>query len=246
MWASERWVLRAFELSPTVWEAARPDGSGGRVLAYGEAGECGEPLMGDFALGLEEDEGFQVVALSLLEDVQDYKIRGVPLDYPHCVAGENGVVVVTGRYHNQPAVAVFQSGGWQRVLLPFSPSVLEPLVVRSRIIVAAPEEGYRDGQTAKPIPSVGAVYVLQQEGGQWSVRERILPYRPRENGLFGHKVHVRGDRIFINYLEDYPEPPRPVPDQAVDLKGYMKYLDDSVAGLIREGFGEPRFCEASL
>jgi hypothetical protein len=129
---------------------------------------------------------------------------------------------VTGRYDNHPALAVYQDGAWQRVLLPESPSVLEPVVQDGRILVSAPEESSSGQAGGAPTPSVGAVYVLGKNATAWSIRQRIVPANPRQHAVFGYKVLLLGQQLFINYLDNYPR------------------------GMPREGFGYPSICETTL
>jgi hypothetical protein len=222
IWASQHWILRNFAPYPAIWMLSQADGSNEQFLAYGGLGACGQPLMGDYALNLEAGNGYSVLALSLLPDVPDYRIRGIPLDRLYCVAGDGGVLAVTGRYANHPALAVYQDGAWQRVLLPESPSVLEPVVQDGRILVSAPEESSSGQAGGAPTPSVGAVYVLGKNATAWSIRQRIVPANPRQHAVFGYKVLLLGQQLFINYLDNYPR------------------------GMPREGFGYPSICETTL
>ena len=224
IWASQRWILRNFAQDPAIWVLSQADGKNEQFLAYGGIGACGQPLMGDYALNLEVGNEYSVMALSLLPKVPDYRIRGIPLDRLYCVGGDEGVIAVTGRYDKHPAVAVYQSGAWQRILLPDSPSVLEPVVQDGRILVSAPEEKAPGKIDGAPIPSVGAVYVLGKDASTWSIRERIVPATPRQHAIFGYKVLLLGKRLFINYLDDYPK----------------------AKGMPREGFGYPSVCEMTL
>lgn len=224
IWASDRWILRKFAQYPAIWMASQADGSGERFLAYGGLAACGQPLMGDYALNLEVGNGYSVMALSLLPDVPDYRIRGIPLDKLYCVAGDEGVIAVTGRYEKHPAVAVYQDGAWQRILLPDSPSVLEPVAQDGSILVSAPEEASPGKNDGPPIRSVGAVYVLGKDASTWNIRERIVPAKPRQHANFGYKVVLHGQRLFINYLDNYPKS----------------------KGMPREGFGYPSVCETTL
>jgi hypothetical protein len=224
IWASQRWILRSFAPSPAIWMVSQADGSDDRFMAYGGLGACGQPLMGDYALNLEASTGYSVMALSLLPDVADYRIRGIPLDRLYCVAGDGGVIAVTGRYEKHPAVAVYQDGSWTRVLLPDSPSVLEPVVQDGRILVSAPEEEFSGKAGGSPIRSVGAVYVLGKDASTWNIRERIVPANPRQHAIFGYRILLLGRRLFINYLDSYPK----------------------AKGMPREGFGYPSVCETTL
>jgi hypothetical protein len=92
IWASQRWILRNFAPYPAIWTLSQADGSNEQFLAYGGLGACGQLLMGDYALNLEASSGYAVLALSLLPDVPDYRIRGIPLDRLYCVAGDGGVL----------------------------------------------------------------------------------------------------------------------------------------------------------
>jgi hypothetical protein len=224
IWAFHRWILRSFVPSPAIWMVSQADGSDDQFLAYGGLGACGQPLMGDYALNLEAGTGYSVMALSLLPDVADYRIRGIPLDKLYCVAGDGGVIAVTGRYEKHPAVAVYHDGTWERVLLPDSPSVLEPVVQDGRILVSAPEEAFPGKAGGSPIPSVGAVYVLGKDASNWRIRQRIVPANPRRHAIFGYKMVLLGQRLFINYLDNYPK----------------------AKGMPREGFGYPSICETTL
>lgn len=224
IWASHRWILRSFAPSSAIWMVSQADGSDDQFLAYGGLGACGQPLMGDYALNLEASTGYSVMALSLLPDVADYRIRGIPLDKLYCVAGDGGIIAVTGRFEKHPAVAVYHDGTWERVLLPDSPSVLEPVVQDGTILVSAPEEAFSGKAGGSPTPSVGVVYVLGKDASTWRIRERIGPANPRRHGNFGYKVVLHGKRLFINYLDNYPKS----------------------KGMLREGFGYPSVCETTL
>jgi len=233
LWASERWILRSFVPSPTLWMVSRADGTEGQFVAYGHIRECGQPLMGDHVLTIEEDhQGASVLALSLLPGGSDYRVRGAPLDELSCVAGEDGVIAVGGRWNRHPAVAIYEDGMWQRLLLPEGPSILEPLVQGDRIFVSAPEEPATVAKGGVMVPAVGAVYVLSRSAdtkqaptdGRWALRQRIVSPRSRRHATFGYRVVPQGPRVFINYLDDYPKGP----------------------GMPRPGFGYPSFCQAPL
>ena len=224
IWGSRRWILRNFAAYPAIWMVSQADGSDERFLAYGDLGACGQPLMGDYALTLEVAKGYSVLALSLLPDVPDYRIHGIPLDKLYCVAGHEGVIAVTGRYEKHPAVAIYQDGAWQRILLPDSRSVLEPVTQDGRILVSAPEEVFPYKTNGPPMPSVGAVYVLGKDASTWSIRERIRPANPRQHAIFGYKMLLLGQHLFINYLDNYPK----------------------AKTISREGFGYPSVCETTL
>jgi hypothetical protein len=223
LWASQDWILRNLGSEPSLWMVSRSDGSHDQFLAYGNLTACGQPLMGDYALDFEEDEGYAVTILSLRPDLPDYRIPRIPLDKPYCPAGHDGTVAVTGRYEGHPAIAIHQDGAWQRVLLPDSPSVLEPVVKDGRIIVSAPEERSSESVKGSFVPSVGGVYVLVNDGGTWKLRTKIIPPTARQHAYFGYKVVPMGRRLFINYLADHP-----------------KRVSDPA------GWGVPSVCEAEL
>lgn len=224
IWASHRWILRTFAPSPAIWMVSQADGNHDQFLAYGGLGACGQPLMGDYVLNLEAGNGYSVMALSLMPDVPDYRVRGIPLDKVYCLAGDGGVIAVTGRYDKHLALAVYQDGAWQRILLPDSPSVLEPVVTDGRILVSAPEEPSPGKVGGSPIPSVGAVYVFGKDASTWGIRQRIVPANPRQHAIFGYKVLLLGQHLLINYLDNYPK----------------------AKGMPREGFGYPSVCETIL
>jgi hypothetical protein len=231
LWASERWILRSFVPAPTLWMVSRADGTEDRFLAYGHLRECGQPLMDDHVLTIETDErGSSVLVLSLSPDLPDYRVNGAPLDELYCVAGEGGTLAVSGRWNRHPAVAIYDRETWQRILLPDSPSILEPLVQGGRIFVSAPEEAAVVPDGGASIPSVGAVYVLGQvedqhnDGARWTLRQKVVAPRPRRHAMFGYRLIPQGKRVFVNFLDDYPKAP----------------------GMPRPGFGYPSFCEATL
>ena len=225
VWASERWIVRSFVPSPTIWMSSHADGSQSELLAYGGLRECGQPLMNDHVLTIEESRaGASVLALSLLSAEPDYRLSAVPLEGLYCVAGDGGLIAVTGRWQGRPAIAIYSDGAWQRLELPESRSVLEPLVRGDRIFVSAPEEAAVAKEADAPVPSVGAVYVLTKHGGVWAARTKIVPARARRHALFGYRVVPVGDRLFINYLDAYPRGP----------------------GMPRSGFGYPSFCDVPV
>ena len=71
---------------------------------------------------------------------------------------------------------------------------------------------------------MGAVYVLGKDASTWSIRERVAPANPREHAIFGYTMLLLGQRLFINYLDNYPK----------------------AKGISREGFGYPSVCETTL
>ena len=204
IWASEHWILKNIGPYPSLWMASETDGSNEQFLAYGGLAACGQPLMDDYALNVQSDNGYSVMALSLRSGQPDRRISGVPLDRVYCVAGDRGLIAVTGRDDERPAVAIYRDGAWQRIFLPDSQSLLEPLVDDGRVFVSAPEEMSLGNVHGSLLSSVGAVYVLKRHDATWNFQAKVVPSTSRPHALFGYKIVPLGNRLYINFLDDQP------------------------------------------
>jgi hypothetical protein len=212
VWANERWVLRAFStIAGRVWEASRRDGASARILAYGTVNACGNPLSNDVALALDGERGrFRVVALSLEDASMAWQIDQIPLDQPHCLAGNRALVAVGGRLRGQEAVAIYQHGRWSTVVLGGNDSTVEPLVTGGYVIASAPHEAVAvTANGGRRVAAAGAVYVLASNGEGWKIEQRITAAVPREMGLFGFRVLNDGHRWLINHYVGPRDPAAP-------------------------------------
>ncbi len=203
LWVNERWVLRKVDVSPTsFWEAASRTGSGARIVAYGGVGGCGNPLSGDVALALDEDDhGYSVIAISLSDGALAWKLTSIPLDRPHCVAAGDGIVAVGGSDDGYEAIAIHDQNRWEVVRLAGKRSIVEPTILGRTVVASAPDEDSppADSSGGSVIRSAGAVYVLRALTGKWDVTQRIVASRPREMGLFGFRVGTARNRVIINH-----------------------------------------------
>ncbi len=221
VWVNSSWILRSSTIGYVwFWDISKRDGSATKILAYGEVGACGQPLMGDSVLGVDR-ETQEVVVFPIMTGNGVTRLPGPSLTTPYCVAGENGTIAVTGLKDGLSAVGVYRDGTWQVLKFPGRPSIFEPQVVDGMVIVSAPEADMTDRRGRVTARGAGAVYVLEQESGAWKVRTRIVAEKPRNNGLLGYNVHVDSGKLFINYLKDSPH-------------------------VSEEYFGEPAICEAQL
>jgi hypothetical protein len=183
---------------PDAWKTSRLDGSSQHVVATGDVLRCGHPLMNDEAIALD-DGGRTVLGLSLDEPRVNWKIDDNPLTRSQCVAGEPGLIAVTGTDGEERAVAIHDDGGWTLLHLPPSRSVLEPLVHGGRVLVAAPEEDHRRHGRIQ-LHAAGAVYIIERRDGRWGIAKRIIAPAPRDRNLFGFSMVADGDELFLNYF----------------------------------------------
>jgi hypothetical protein len=212
VWANQKWVLRAFStIAGDVWEVSRRNGSFARILAYGQFGACGSPLLGDLALTVDKANGaHRVVALSLLDSSIVWTANHIPLDRSDCIAGNGSLVAVGGSTQGHEAVAIFQNGQWQVVTLAGKRSIVEPLFYSDGILASTPDEDFLGGPPGTGgIRSAGAVYALAQAGTTWKVAKRLVATEPREMGLFGFRVIPSNQGLLINHYAGPRSPETP-------------------------------------
>lgn len=174
--------------------------SGGEthILAYDAVGQCGHPLSSGFAFGLDQN-GKTVRALPVDGSHNGYIVNGIPLQTSYCLAVNSGVIAITGRHLERPAVAIYDEERWFLVHLSPSHSVLEPVIYNDVIVVGAPEEDYRKS-SGEAIRAAGAAYLIEKQDGTWGVRRKFVSAVPRKHGLLGHNLATNGNKIYINHL----------------------------------------------
>jgi len=208
VWINERWVLRAAAAGPAmVWAVTPREGGQGRVIAFGGVGECGDPLGEREALALDGDTGV-VWSIPLTGGESATELGRSPLQRSYCVAGEPGLIAVTGTSRGVPAAAVLSGGKWEILELPGKAASMDPVVRGGRVYLMVPDAEVR-GERGEVLRSAGAVFVIGRLGAEsWGLERTILAPFPQVSGWFGYNVASVGSTLFIGYRLDEGRRPR--------------------------------------
>lgn len=202
VWTDGTWLLRAASVSVSrLWDVSTLSGDEARMLAVGAVGLCGNPMVDGHALGIDWPTG-DILRIPFEGGRPVERMTGVPLTKSYCLAGEGGLIAVTGASGPSPAVALYSDGQWQVVPLPGSLTIGEPHVVGGRVFVAMPASDVLDpGSEPKIRRGAGGVFVLaKDDSGQWQVEHTILADKPLQRSWLGLHVGYSAPYLVLGFM----------------------------------------------